>query len=71
MDGARALEETLGAPPPAGVVQALDDAELDRLAGTIRAARRAQRAALAEAADEALDHVPRLLRPAVRRVVGL
>lgn len=71
MDGARALEETLGAAPPAGVVEVLTDAQLDRLAGAVRAARRAQRRALAEAADEALDHVPRMLRPAVRRVVGL
>ncbi len=71
MEGAAALEEQLGAAPPPGVVAALGPAELEHLAGAVRAARREQRRALARAGDEALRHVPRLVRPAVRKVVGL
>jgi hypothetical protein len=71
MEAARALEEQLGAPPPPGIVAALTPAELERLAAVVREARREQRRALARAGEEALRHVPRLLRPAVRKAVGL
>ena len=70
MDGLRALEDELGAAPPRGVGERLSDEALERLAAEIRRARREQRAALEDASERALDHVPRLLRGIVRRVVG-
>ncbi len=71
MDGARALEDELGAPPPPGVASALLPEDLAGLAAMVRERRRDQRRELARAGEEALQRVPRLLRPAVRRVVGL
>jgi hypothetical protein len=67
----RALEEQLGAPPPSGLASSLSEAELDRLARTVRAARRAQSEALAEAGESALRLVPALLRGPVKKIVGL
>ena len=69
MDGLRRLEEALDAPPAAGV-EALDDAELDALATLVLDARAAHVQVMRDASEEALSHVPRLLRPAVRRVLG-
>jgi hypothetical protein len=63
------LATELGGDPPAGVAQ-LDDGQLRDLSQAIRAARRRQAQALAEAGDRALGHIPRLLRGPVRRVVG-
>jgi hypothetical protein len=71
VDGERDLEDLLGGPPPAGLVQALEPADLTHLAEAVRAARRAQIAALVEAGDAALGFVPALLRRPVRKVVGL
>lgn len=65
----RRLEAALGAAPARGV-EALDDAELDQLAALVEDARAAHVQVLRDASDEALSHVPRLLRPAVRRVLG-
>ncbi len=65
------LEEVLGAEPPPGLAAAVAPEELDRLAAYVREARREQRRAIARAGEEALGHVPRVLRPAVRKVVGL
>ena len=67
--GRKALEAQLGGrevPPLAGV----DDASLDDLARAVAEARRRQAAEIAAAGDQALRHVPRLLRVAIRKVTG-
>ena len=65
----RALEEQLGTSVPKGV-GALGEAELEDLAAAVRAARRRQAKALAEAGERALNRIPRLLRGPVRKVAG-
>ena len=52
-------------------VAALPAEHQQDLADALREARRKQGAALAKAGDDALRHVPALLRPAVRKAVGL
>jgi hypothetical protein len=69
-DGLQALREQLKAPPPAGL-ERLSDEHLNDLAGKLRDARHRQAAELQQAAEGALDHLPRLLRGPVRRVMGL
>jgi hypothetical protein len=69
-DGAKALRDELGAPPPQGLVRALDDAELGHIAQAVREARRSQTAALAAAGTHALDRLPKVLRVPVKRLVG-
>lgn len=64
-----ALEAQLGTSIPKGV-RALDEDELQDLADAIRAARRRQAEALAEAGERALNRIPRLLRGPVRKVAG-
>jgi hypothetical protein len=54
-------------PPPPPSLTAAHAAELNKL--TEQALRR-QRRALAIAIDKAFDHIPRLLRGAVRRALG-
>jgi hypothetical protein len=71
MDGARALEEQLGTPPPPGLVAALGDEQLAELAGAIGATRRAQSDAMAAAGDAGLRFVPALLRGPVKKIVGI
>jgi hypothetical protein len=66
-DGRELLEGELGAPPPAGVSE-LADASLADLAAAIHEAKRKQAKALAEAADRAVSHIPRLLRAPVRAI---
>lgn len=66
----RTLAEQLGAAPPAGVA-ALDPAHQQDLADALRSARRRQAQALAEAGNDALRFVPAVLRPAIRKAVGL
>ena len=65
--GIEALEAQLRA--PAGI-RGLDDAHLLDLAEAIGEARRRQAAELAAAGDEALSHIPRLLRVPVRKAFG-
>ena len=65
-----ALRAELGAPPPKGLAAQLSDEESERLATTIHAAREHQRAALAQAGEAAFNHIPRLLRGPIRRLVG-
>jgi hypothetical protein len=67
--GRRALAEQLGGRLPEGI-GALADEELEDLAGAVRAARRRQAKALAEAGERALNRIPRLLRGPVRKVTG-
>jgi hypothetical protein len=69
-DASGALARELQARPPAGVLDTLDDAELRALTEMIHAARRRQSAALRAAGDEALGHLPRLVRGAIKRVAG-
>jgi type IV secretory pathway VirB2 component (pilin) len=63
------LEAALGAPPPPGLAEGVPEAELAALAALVRAARARESAALAEATEGALDHVPRVLRGPIRRIV--
>jgi hypothetical protein len=68
-DGANALAEELKAAPPAGLVAALEDAELHALTDAINDARKRQSAALRAAGDQALDRLPRLVRGPVKKIV--
>lgn len=65
----RALEAQLDTKVPKGVA-ALSEEDLQDLADAVRAARRRQAAALAEAGERALNRIPRLLRGPVRKVAG-
>lgn len=65
----RSLAGQLGALPEG--VDALPGEHKQDLADALYDARRRQGAALAKAGDEALRYVPALLRPAVRKAVGL
>lgn len=68
-DRLKALEEQLGAPPPEGL-SALTDEQLGDLARAVRAARHQQAAELAAAGDQAMQHIPKLLRVPLRKVLG-
>ena len=68
-DRLKALEAELGVPPPPNLTQ-LDDDQLRELAAAIHDARRRQAKELAAARAKSLQHIPRLLRGPVRRVVG-
>jgi hypothetical protein len=68
-EGLSALEEQLGARPPAGL-RKLDDAHLTDLAEAVRDARRRQAAELKAAGDQAFRHIPRLLRGPIRRILS-
>jgi hypothetical protein len=61
-----ALRQELRADPPLAF-SALADADADRLAAMLRDAREQQHRALAQAIDDGLGFVPRLLRGAVRK----
>jgi predicted DNA-binding transcriptional regulator YafY len=67
-DAYNALNAQLGRAAPEGLRQLSAD-ELTDLAAAIREARHRQAKALAEAGDRALNHIPRLLRGPVRRIV--
>ena len=56
------------APTPA--VSGLPDEHQAHLATAIRGARRHQAEQLAAASEQALEHIPRLLRGPVRKIVG-
>jgi hypothetical protein len=68
-DAKRELRAELGAAPPKGL-DALTDEEIADLAGALRVARERQSAALAKAMEDALRHVPRLLRGPVRKMMA-
>jgi hypothetical protein len=65
----QALLRQLGGSAPDGLKQ-LDAEQLRDLAEAVREARHRQAAALADAGDRALGHIPRLLRVPIRRIVG-
>jgi hypothetical protein len=68
-NGIQALDAQLRASAPAGVRRLADEHLVD-LAEAIKAARRRQAAELATAGDQALTHIPRVLRGAVRKALG-
>jgi hypothetical protein len=68
-DAGAALRAELGSPPPEGLVAALDADELEALAECVRGAKRRQTEALKRAGDDALGHLPGLVRKAVLRVL--
>jgi hypothetical protein len=65
----KALEKQLGGPPPDGFSR-LSAEQLQDLADAILDARHRQSAELAAAGDQALGHIPKLLRGPLRRVLG-
>ncbi len=68
-DGFQALEKELRAKAPDGL-RALSHDDLRDLAGAVAEARRRQAAELDAAGDQALRHIPRLLRGPIRKVLG-
>ena len=67
--GLEALRRELGGRPPKGVA-ALGDGDLRTLAEAVDAARAEQRRAMAEAGEAAFNHIPRLLRIPLRKLIG-
>jgi hypothetical protein len=65
--GPSVLEQELGAMPPRAVDQ-LPAGQQEDLAAAIRDARRRQAKALAAAAEQALNLIPRVLRGPVRKL---
>jgi hypothetical protein len=68
-DGLRALQEELKASPPAALAE-LTPAQLRSLARAVREARHRQAGELAAASEQALQHIPRMLRAPIRRMFG-
>jgi hypothetical protein len=68
-DAYTALCAQLRGTVPDGLRELSDD-ELADLAAALRDARHRQAAALADAGERALSHIPRLLRGPIKRVVG-
>ncbi|MFB7878877.1 hypothetical protein ACFC06_26845 [Nocardia sp. NPDC056064] len=64
------LTATLGAPPPAEFAT-LDSADLARLDAFAAAALAARKAAMDDALGAGMHLIPRVARPAVRKVLGL
>ncbi|MGH8445750.1 MAG: hypothetical protein ACREVL_10815 [Solimonas sp.] len=60
----------LGAPAPEALA-ALDAASLQQLGDALHAARKRQRAQMAAATESALQHIPLLLRGAVKKILGI
>lgn len=67
--GADALARELRTAVPEGVA-ALDDTALADLAAAVADARHRQAAALAQAGEQALDKIPRVLRIPLRKALG-
>ncbi len=67
--GIQALEAQLQGPVP-GALHDLDDRHLCDLAEAVREARHRQAAELEAAGDQALRHIPRLLRIPLRKALG-
>lgn len=64
------LTATLGAPPPAEFAT-LDPTDLTRLNAFVESALAARKAAMDDALGEGMHLIPRMARPAVRKVLGL
>lgn len=69
-DALRQLTTTLGTPPPPEFATLSPD-ELTRLDGFVHHALDQREAALNNALDAGMRHIPRLARPAVKKVLGL
>ncbi|MFD4354281.1 hypothetical protein [Nocardia sp. NPDC058518] len=69
-DALRQLTATLGAPPPPDFATLTPD-ELALLDDYVRAALDHRKAALDGALDSGMRLIPRLARPAVKKVLGL
>ena len=69
-DRLKDVSHALGAPAPAALA-ALETAALRTLTDALHDARRKQRRQMAEATDSALQHIPFLLRGAVKKVLGI
>jgi hypothetical protein len=67
--GLGVLQKELAATPPAGVRALAAEQQAD-LAQAIRDAKRRQAVALAEAGENALGLIPRVLRGPIRRMFG-
>ncbi|KAA9165487.1 hypothetical protein FPZ12_005270 [Amycolatopsis acidicola] len=65
----RSLAGQLGTLPEG--IEELPEEHRQDLADAVRDARRRQASALAKAGNDALRYVPALLRPAIRKAVGL
>lgn len=65
----RALESQLRSRPPKGL-RSLSEDELGQLTDALREARHRQAAELHAAGERAFDHIPRLLRGPIRKVMG-
>lgn len=63
------LRAELGADPPRKLVTELDAGALEHLTAAVRAAKTRQREALDRAERNALSHLPRLVRVALRTVL--
>ena len=68
-DALTPLSRQLRGPAP-DALRELSQDELTDLAAALADARHRQAAALSEAGDRALSHIPRLLRGPIRRMVG-
>jgi hypothetical protein len=68
-DRLNALEEQLGAKPPEAL-SALTDRQVRDLVGAVKEARHRQAAELAAASEQALRHIPKLLRAPLRKMLG-
>jgi len=68
-DAFSALSAQLGETAP-DALRELSDDELRDLGAALADARHRQAAALAEAGDRALSHIPRLLRGPIKRIAG-
>jgi hypothetical protein len=68
-DAFSALRSQLGATPPESLRELTED-ELRDLGAAVADARHRQAAALAQAGDRALSHIPRLLRGPIKRIAG-
>ncbi|WP_336086107.1 hypothetical protein [Nocardia sp. SSK8] len=64
------LTATLGSPPPEQFAT-LDRADLTRLDALVGSALAARKAAMDDALGAGMHLIPRLARPAVRKVLGL
>ena len=69
-DAVAQLRAELDAEPPASLVALLSDDDVATLATLVRDAKHSQSEALQRASDQALSHLPRLVRIAVQRVLG-
>ncbi len=65
------LAETLGAAAEFQAFAGLQPAQIDLLAESILQTQQRQREALAKAIEDALGHIPMLLRGPVKKVLGI